>query len=306
MSVGRACSRSHTPVPAGNERSDTDVVRRVAVRPCAGDGRSMVASMSTRILSWLRGRRRYHARVRHDRVLRLATEARRLQRCQLAPRRDGQRDVAGRDRPADPGRHQRGPRPDVGRPGDGRRVPALPRRRPRRPRSADRAAPLLGANVAPAMMPSCGPLTSASEAELAIFAGAACATSSPGTARTPAVLREPRPRSRPRHPNIAPRDDSRPTSAPPCFVHRHGSPGQAALGRDRPIQVVFRGERLNLDRPGQRVIQEIFSRSRSPELRGRVFHCRGLRHAWPASWSMGSDVWLNNPRRRSRPAGRRG
>ena len=40
---------------------------------------------------------------------------------------------------------------------------------------------------------------------------------------------------------------------------------------DRPVQVVFAGKAHPADRPGQRVIQEIFTRSRSPELRGRVF-----------------------------------
>ena len=40
---------------------------------------------------------------------------------------------------------------------------------------------------------------------------------------------------------------------------------------DRPVQVVFAGKAHPADRPGQRVIQEIFQRSRSPPLRGRVF-----------------------------------
>ena len=40
---------------------------------------------------------------------------------------------------------------------------------------------------------------------------------------------------------------------------------------ERPVQVVFAGKAHPADRPGQRVIQEIFQRSRSPQLRGRVF-----------------------------------
>src|SRR4029079_12425671 len=39
----------------------------------------------------------------------------------------------------------------------------------------------------------------------------------------------------------------------------------------RPIQVVFAGKAHPADRPGERLIQEIFQRSRSPQLRGRVF-----------------------------------
>ncbi|MGH3056476.1 MAG: alpha-glucan family phosphorylase, partial [Gaiellaceae bacterium] len=39
----------------------------------------------------------------------------------------------------------------------------------------------------------------------------------------------------------------------------------------RPVQIVFAGKAHPADRPGQRVIQEIFQRSRSPQLRGRVY-----------------------------------
>ena len=40
---------------------------------------------------------------------------------------------------------------------------------------------------------------------------------------------------------------------------------------DRPVQVIFAGKAHPADRPGQRVIQEIFQHLRSPKLRGRVF-----------------------------------
>jgi starch phosphorylase len=40
---------------------------------------------------------------------------------------------------------------------------------------------------------------------------------------------------------------------------------------DRPVQIVFAGKAHPADRPGQRVIQEIFQQSRSPKLRGRIF-----------------------------------
>src|SRR5262245_46511335 len=40
---------------------------------------------------------------------------------------------------------------------------------------------------------------------------------------------------------------------------------------DRPVQIVFAGKAHPADRPGQRVIQEIFQQSRSQKLRGRVF-----------------------------------
>ena len=40
---------------------------------------------------------------------------------------------------------------------------------------------------------------------------------------------------------------------------------------NRPVQFIFAGKAHPADRPGQQVIQSIFARSRSPELRGRVF-----------------------------------
>ena len=40
---------------------------------------------------------------------------------------------------------------------------------------------------------------------------------------------------------------------------------------ERPMQVIFAGKAHPADRPGQGVIQDIFGRSRSPKLRGRVF-----------------------------------
>jgi starch phosphorylase len=66
---------------------------------------------------------------------------------------------------------------------------------------------------------------------------------------------------------------------------------------DRPIQVVFAGKAHPADRPGQRVIQEIFQRSRSPELRGRVFILEDYDMRIARFLVQGVDIWLNNPRR---------
>ena len=65
----------------------------------------------------------------------------------------------------------------------------------------------------------------------------------------------------------------------------------------RPIQVVFAGKAHPADRPGQRVIQEIFQRSRSPQLRGRVFILEDYDMRIARFLVQGVDVWLNNPRR---------
>jgi starch phosphorylase len=66
---------------------------------------------------------------------------------------------------------------------------------------------------------------------------------------------------------------------------------------DRPVQVVFAGKAHPADRPGQRVIQEIFQRSRSPQLRGRVFILEDYNMRVARFLVQGVDVWLNNPRR---------
>ncbi len=66
---------------------------------------------------------------------------------------------------------------------------------------------------------------------------------------------------------------------------------------DRPIQVVFAGKAHPADRPGQRVIQDIFTRSRAEPLRGRVFILEDYDIRSARYLVAGVDVWLNNPRR---------
>ena len=67
--------------------------------------------------------------------------------------------------------------------------------------------------------------------------------------------------------------------------------------KERPVQVVFAGKAHPADRPGQRVIQDIFARSRAPELRGRVFIVEDYDMRIARFLVHGVDVWLNNPRR---------
>ena len=66
---------------------------------------------------------------------------------------------------------------------------------------------------------------------------------------------------------------------------------------DRPVQIIFAGKAHPADRPGQRVIQEIFQRSRSAPLRGRVFILEDYDIRVGRYLVQGVDVWLNNPRR---------
>ena len=66
---------------------------------------------------------------------------------------------------------------------------------------------------------------------------------------------------------------------------------------ERPVQIVFAGKAHPADRPGQQVIQEIFGRSRSEPLRGRVFILEDYDMRIGRYLVAGVDVWLNNPRR---------
>jgi starch phosphorylase len=66
---------------------------------------------------------------------------------------------------------------------------------------------------------------------------------------------------------------------------------------ERPVQIVFAGKAHPADRPGQKVIQEIFQRSRSPQLRGRVFILEDYDMRVGRFLVQGVDLWLNNPRR---------
>jgi len=66
---------------------------------------------------------------------------------------------------------------------------------------------------------------------------------------------------------------------------------------ERPVQIVFAGKAHPADRPGQQVIQEIFDRSRSDQLRGRVFIIEDYDMRIARFLVQGVDVWLNNPRR---------
>lgn len=66
---------------------------------------------------------------------------------------------------------------------------------------------------------------------------------------------------------------------------------------DRPVQIVFAGKAHPADRPGQGVIQDIFAKSRSAKLRSRVFIMEDYDIRIARFLVAGVDVWLNNPRR---------
>ena len=70
-----------------------------------------------------------------------------------------------------------------------------------------------------------------------------------------------------------------------------------AFAADRPVQIVIAGKAHPADRPGQQVIADIFRRSRSDRLRGRVFVVEDYDMRIARFLVGGVDVWLNNPRR---------
>jgi starch phosphorylase len=77
---------------------------------------------------------------------------------------------------------------------------------------------------------------------------------------------------------------------------------EARLGRlladaERPVQVVLAGKAHPADRPGQQVIQRIFTLSRTEPLRGRVFILEDYDMRIARFLIGGVDIWLNNPRR---------
>jgi starch phosphorylase len=76
--------------------------------------------------------------------------------------------------------------------------------------------------------------------------------------------------------------------------------------RNRPVQIVIAGKAHPADRPGQRVIQDIFTLSRSERLRGRVFIVEDYDMRIARFLVGGVDIWLNNPRRPMEASGTSG
>ncbi len=75
---------------------------------------------------------------------------------------------------------------------------------------------------------------------------------------------------------------------------------------ERPMQVVIAGKAHPADRPGQAVIQRIFTLSRSERLRGRIFVLEDYDMRIARFLVAGVDIWLNNPRRPMEASGTSG
>ena len=267
----------HTPVSAGNERFDVELVRRVAGPLLDGDGRPGHGRRAGRARPRARPRRRGRpGAVRHDRLL-------------AAPDPRRQRRVASSTGtpPTPPGRESR-PHEILGLT-NGVHTPtwvgqpmrdALERhtdadlddhgRRAGRSRFWERLGELPDGRAlggAPAPEAGAGDLRARTPAqpvraprrgtgELEELEASSTRGSSPSASRA---------------------------GSPPTSAHRCCSPTSTAWpgscwDAERPLQIVFAGKAHPADRPGQGVIQDIFGRSREPQAPGPGVHPRGLRH----------------------------
>lgn len=66
---------------------------------------------------------------------------------------------------------------------------------------------------------------------------------------------------------------------------------------ERPVQIVFAGKAHPADRAGQEVIRDIWEKSRSDAFRGRIFVMEDYDMRTARYLVAGCDVWLNTPRR---------
>ena len=280
----------HTPVSAGNERFDADLVRRVA-GPVLGSVRP--AGRRRPGQGHRHGRR--PAAVRHDGVL--APPDERRQRREPAPRRDRPDHLARHHGPRDP---WASPTASTARRGSARRSWTCSRASSMRTSTTSIASTQQGRFWERLERIPAKDLWDAhrrQKRELAEFARRRLRNQFARHGEAPAVLAELETALDPDILTIG-------------FARRFATYKRAGLlfsdidrlarilwDADRPVQIVFAGKAHPADRPGQRVIQEIFQLSRSPALRGRVFIMENYDMRVGRFLVQGVDAWLNNPRR---------
>ena len=261
----------HTPVSAGNERFASDLVRRLAGPLLDGDGRPATGGVPVdRVLELGLGPEGdrsifdmtgFSLRLTHDAnaVSQLHAETADATWQGISPHRI------------------RGVTNGIHVPtwiGNAVREHARPRarREPRRPRPGRRDRPASG--TASADVPTDGPVGDPPAARSSSWRsspGAGCGVQFARHGESPGVLEELETALDPEILTIG-------------FARRFATYKRAGLlfsdldrlsrilwNEERPVQIVFAGKAHPADRPGQQVIQEIFTRSRSDKLRGRVF-----------------------------------
>ena len=75
---------------------------------------------------------------------------------------------------------------------------------------------------------------------------------------------------------------------------------------EQPVQVIFAGKAHPADKPGQEFIRRIWDISRHSDLRGRVLFLENYNMRIARMLVQGVDVWLNNPRRPHEASGTSG
>jgi starch phosphorylase len=75
---------------------------------------------------------------------------------------------------------------------------------------------------------------------------------------------------------------------------------------DRPVQIIFAGKAHPADKPGQELIRRIFDVSMHSDLRGHLVFLEGYNMRIARMLVQGVDVWLNNPRRPHEASGTSG
>ena len=75
---------------------------------------------------------------------------------------------------------------------------------------------------------------------------------------------------------------------------------------DKPVQIIFAGKAHPADKPGQELIRRIFDVSRNSDLRGHIVFVENYNMRVARMLVQGVDVWLNNPRRPHEASGTSG
>ncbi len=75
---------------------------------------------------------------------------------------------------------------------------------------------------------------------------------------------------------------------------------------DRPVQIIFAGKAHPADRPGQDLIRRIFEISRHSDLRGHIVFLENYNMRVARQLVQGVDIWLNTPRRPHEASGTSG
>ena len=288
----------HTPVAAGNERFDADLVRRVAGPLLDGDGRPNTGGVPDRARSSSSGWASRTTRRQFDMTafsLRLTHGANAVSASSTRETANATwqgispHDILGITNGVHP--------PDLGRPADARAARAVTRRRPRHDGRQGRRRAVSGSASTRSPRDELWEAHQRQKLELAIFARGRLRSQFARHGEAPTTLEELEDVLDPSILTIgfARRFATYKRAAP--AVHRHRAPGAPAVGRGAagPDHLRRQGAPRRPARPGRHPGH--LRPSRSPKLRGRVFILEDYDIRIARFLVQGVDVWLNNPRR---------